>query len=87
MDDNVLIFNTFVWEELEKIKDDSVLREFITVAKESLSGYETNGGTFPTIEYLIGVARDKVNMKKSIIKDSISDKKDRVRQSWIDKYK
>lgn len=87
MDDNKLIFNAFVWEELEKISDDSVLREFITVAKENIMKYDNEGGVFPTIEYLIGVAQDTVNRKRKDVKCNLSENRDRVRQSWIDKYK
>lgn len=99
-DFNKTIFNSLIWEELEKVKDDRILREFVTIAKNEIAIYESGGGSFPSIEYLIGLAQDKVREKEIKVKNEIEDKdKDRkellnnteefkklVRDSWIKKY-
>ncbi len=92
-DFNKTIFNSLVWEELEKIPDDRILREFVTIAKNAIINYESGGGSFPATEYLIGLAKDNVREKERKKQEDrekeLQDPKklrELVRESWIKKY-
>ena len=58
-DYNQIIFCNYVWENLANQPDD-VVREFITIMVEANKHYIESGGTYPTIEYIMGMAIDQV---------------------------
>ena len=59
-DFNQIIFCNYVWEILENEKDDKVIREFIITMNKENRYYQESGGTYPSVEYILGLAKDKV---------------------------
>ena len=58
VDYNQLIFCNYVWEHLAN-KPDNVVREFVNIMVEANKHYIESGGTYPTIEYIMGMAIDR----------------------------
>lgn len=93
------IFISDIWDVLEQQSDD-VIRESIPIIKNALQQYNSGGGSFPDIDFLIGMAKDNCREKEEIAKqqevveeeeeeEEFSDRDDRmrkVRESWIRKY-
>jgi hypothetical protein len=55
-----------VWEALKDEKDD-VLREFVNTMIEVNKNYHISGGAYPTIDYVIGLVKDKI--KETVVDD------------------
>jgi hypothetical protein len=65
-DYNQIIFCNDVWEALKDEKDD-VLREFVNTMIEVNKNYHISGGAYPTIDYVIGLVKDKI--KETVVDD------------------
>lgn len=60
MDDfNKEIFYGTVWEELDKMEP-VVVKKFINIMKNECITYQINGGIHPTVEYILGLAKDQL---------------------------
>ena len=59
-DFNQAIFFNVVWEVLAKEPNDKIIRKFCELTNNELLNYQINGGTFPTVEFILGKARDIV---------------------------
>ncbi len=99
-DYNQIIFCNYVWETLNT-QDGEVVCEFVGIMARLNKEYLENGGTYPTIEYVLGLAKDIIKMRESEaskeeaskeeaseeeIEESESEKKDRVREARLKFY-
>ena len=64
-DYNQIIFCNYVWEHLSRETDD-VVREFVNKMVVANKHYVESGGTYPTIEYIMAMAKDTVAQSKAI---------------------
>ena len=63
-DYNQIIFCNYVWETLNT-QDGEVVCEFVGIMARLNKEYLENGGTYPTIEYVLGMAKDIIKMRES----------------------
>ena len=63
-DYNQIIFCNYVWETLNT-QDGEVVCEFVGIMARLNKEYLENGGTYPTIEYVLGLAKDIIKMRES----------------------
>ena len=94
-DYNQIIFCNYVWETLNT-QDGEVVCEFVGIMARLNKEYLEKGGTYPTIEYVLGLAKDIIKMRESEaseeeaseeeIEESESEKKDRVREARLKFY-
>ena len=70
MDDyNKVIFCNFVWEVLKNEPDKDIVLEFINKIDDLNKFYNESGGQYPTIEYVMGLARDEVNNRRKEVQE------------------
>ena len=89
VDYNQVIFYNDVWEILENEKNDTIVREFIKTMIEVNRKYNISGGTYPTVEFVIGLVRDKISTTPETqepIIETDHQKNERIRQARINFY-
>lgn len=62
--DRRIEFLNEVWLSLQEEKDYNVIREFINKMVVLNDEYRFNGGVYPDVNYVLGLAKDEVNMIK-----------------------
>jgi hypothetical protein len=94
-DYNQIIFCNYVWETLANQNPETVT-VFINIMLELNQKYQESGGTYPSIEFVLGMAKDTINSrnKESVeeieeseseeeIEESLEEKNDRVREARL----
>jgi len=96
-DYNQIIFCNYVWETLANQNPETVT-VFINIMLELNQKYQESGGTYPSIEFVLGMAKDTINSRnKEIeeseqeseqeieeeIEESLEEKNDRVREARL----
>ena len=71
-DYNQVIFCNYVWETLNE-QDSEVIDEFVSIMTKLHKEYLESGGTYPTIEYVLGLAKDTLKSKNEMSENEMSE--------------
>jgi U3 small nucleolar RNA-associated protein 14 len=71
-DYNQIIFCNYVWETLANQNPETVT-VFINIMLELNQKYQESGGTYPSIEFVLGMAKDTINSRNKEIEESESE--------------
>ena len=87
IDYNRAIFYSEVWSALSEIEDQLVIKTFIEQMKKINESYEMDGGIYPTVEYVIGLAKDIIKRNISETDNNKNLMKEKVRESWNKRFR
>jgi hypothetical protein len=59
-----IIFYSEIWLQLQN-ENDEVVREVVNYMVSQNLNYQINGGTYPAVEFVIGLAKDKLKENES----------------------
>jgi CBS domain containing-hemolysin-like protein len=82
-DYNQIIFCNYVWETLANQNPETVT-VFINIMLELNQKYQESGGTYPSIEFVLGMAKDTINSRNKESEEEIEQESEQESEEEIE---